>query len=536
MIWPFRRKSSDTGSIPRSSRKVGAAFYVSRPRVESALTQAVSHSNNVVVYGPSHQGKTMLLGQHMPKDAIVIECRPDFKRSQIYRVILSSLGYAVLVEKKRNTKATTTLKLGFHVVDAEVNAEGGLEQTMQPVTVDLKNPSEVALLITRIRNLPWIVLNNFQLLDEGTKRTLLFDLATFAEKPDLRIMVVGAWPNEDYLEEIEPAVAGKFKYVYVPAWSDNELKQAAAHWADVLPELAVSPHHLHQFCDMAAGDISLFRSLIETSAAATDPAQLPVRSSTDIQSMVLTRFRRGFSTKLQALFAERDSYVGFLTLLPTVRLSNNPDFKPNPEMAESEYLLTSVNPQTKRPWVNGREVRLDADNNAQYLEVPWAKVQSMQINLAAFLTRNFHAAALKGARSIPLATLANDFLNSTDPQPIRVEPSRLRAALLRIAEAQRQALIVPPMLATDSSGQAIEIRDQRLFLFLQNLTAEDLDELIDASSPGALPSPRRHNQISRAMTANEEAEYIESVMSKTAEDEQTPTPEPVPATAESGQV
>ena len=34
-----------------------------------------------------------------------------------------------------------------------------------------------------MKRLPWLVLNNFQLLDNGTKENLLFDLALFAERP-----------------------------------------------------------------------------------------------------------------------------------------------------------------------------------------------------------------------------------------------------------------------------------------------------------------------------------------------------------------
>ena len=224
---------------------MGDTAYVARPNLEAALAGFVARGENLVLYGPTHQGKTMLLTRQMPSDTVVIECRPDFKRAQIYRVIMSSLGYAVLVEKKKSGKASTTVKLGVGVFKGEANAEGGLEQTLQPVTVDLKNSSEVAILISRIKNLPWIVLNNFQLLDSRTKRTLLFDLVTFADRPGMRILIVGSWPNEDYLEELEPALAGRFRYLEVPMWTEDELRKATAQWTSN----ARKPH---------AGDIEEF--------------------------------------------------------------------------------------------------------------------------------------------------------------------------------------------------------------------------------------------------------------------------------------
>jgi len=138
MIWPFNKISSWKQAHVSGSLEVAAdAAYVSRPKIEAALAGAVARGENLVLYGPSHQGKTVLLTRQIPSDAIVIECRPDFKRAQIYRVILSNLGYAVLVEKKRKGKASTTVKLSIGAFGGEANAEGGLEQTMQPVTVDL---------------------------------------------------------------------------------------------------------------------------------------------------------------------------------------------------------------------------------------------------------------------------------------------------------------------------------------------------------------------------------------------------------------
>ncbi|MBV9027560.1 MAG: hypothetical protein JO311_03010 [Candidatus Eremiobacteraeota bacterium] len=191
----------------------------------------------------------------------------------------------------------------------------------------------------------------------------------------------------------------------------------------------------------------------------------------------------------------------------------NPEFKPTPGKPGDQYLQTQLNPKTNRPYPGGQEVRLDDDNRPQYLEEPWATVTSRNVNIGDFLFRAFYDAAHKGVRSIDVATLTKRFLHVTNPQPLHVDGTRLNAALLRIGDAQRQALIVPPMLIADASGQALEIGDQRLFIYLQSLAADDLEEFLDAAYPNQWPSPRRRNYISTPMTDEETDEAIKSALS-----------------------
>lgn len=497
MMWPFnstsRRKKAH---VAGPQEIVGDTAYVARPNLEAALAGFIARGENLVLYGPTHQGKTMLLTRQMPSDTVVIECRPDFKRAQIYRVIMSSLGYAVLVEKKKSGKASTTVKLGVGVFKGEANAEGGLEQTLQPVTVDLKNSSEVAILISRIKNLPWIVLNNFQLLDSRTKRTLLFDLVTFADRPGMRILIVGSWPNEDYLEELEPALAGRFRYLEVPMWTEDELRKAAAQWTSN----ARKPHagDIEEFLDLAGGDISLFRALVDASVSKGSSAGKTASdgSATSVQDVVVGRFRRGLSSKLQSIFAERDSYVGYVTLEPTIERALNPKFTPIAGLAESDYLPTSINPETGQPWANGGEFPMDENKNAQYVEQTVDKPVSTQVDIVRYLFAQFHEAVQKEVCKIEIDTLVQEFGSYQTMKPTELDASKLRAALLRFAEVQREALVVPALLNVSSSGETMEITDRRFILFLKGIDIEDLMELMDEAQPYQRPTPRRRNQIS----------------------------------------
>lgn len=525
VIWPFRKILHSAGALTRGwSGEANDLFYVSRLRIEKAIAAALAQGDNLVIYGPAHQGKTMLLARQIAADdSIYIECRPGFKRTQIYRVLLSSLGYAVLVEKKKRGKASTTVKLGLASTGVEARAEGELEQVMQSVTVDLKNPSEVAHLISRIKHLPWIVINNFQLLDSGTKRNLLFDMIFLTERPNIRIIIVGTWSNEDYLEEIEPGVAGKFRYVLVPTWSDAELCAAAAQWSSYSKALGVTTPRLEECLALAAGDISLFRALVESSIDKGESASRRTAPSTavlPIQIMVLERFRRGLSTKLKAIMAQRETYLTYLSLEATNHFGLNPKFHPIPNVVESDYLRTSINPYTNRPYSDGRVVLLDRNGNPQYIEQTTGEVVEMQTDIACFLLRKFHSAVQQGSNKMGLTSLAHEFGEQLLPKPIALDESRLKAVFARFDEVQRRALIVPPMLAVDSTGDAIEIVDRRLTLFLQSVSFEDLEELLDEVQPRVTPAARRRNHVSLAMTEDEKAAYITRAM---------PEPQAVPS-------
>jgi hypothetical protein len=113
-----------------------------------------------------------------------------------------------------------------------------------------------------------------------------------------------------------------------------------------------------------------------------------------------------------------------------------------------------------------------------------------------YLFRQFHAAVQKDTRSIDIDSLVQEFGSYQTPRPTELDLSKLRAALLRFGEVQREALVVPALLNVSSAGQAMEITDRRFLLFLKGIDIEDLMELLDEAQPSQRPSPRRRNQIS----------------------------------------
>lgn len=522
MIWPFRKMRHTASSlVRRATVEPLDPFYVSRPGIEEAITSVLRRGENLAIYGPPRQGKTTLLGRQLrPTDSVYIECRPGFKRTQIYRVALSSLGYAVLVQKKRRGKASTTVKLGLAGAGAEAGAEAESEQVLQSVTVDLKNPSEVAHLISRITNLPKLVLNNFQLLDSTTKKNLLYDLAFFTERPNIRVVIVGAWSNVDYLEDIEPAVSGKFRYVYVPTWSEEELRRAVAQWSAHAKALDAIGPRLDEFLSLAAGDISLFRALVDSfieKSGRVAGQSAPPSTTLPIRDMVLGRFRRGLSTKLRSIFAQRGTYITYTAVKAAPRLVANPKFHAIPNASPNDYLRTSINPQTNQPYGGGRSVLLDRKGNPQFIEQPSGVLEDRTTDIACFLLRRFHSAVKQGSTKIGLASLAHDFAEQFLPDAVALDEARLQAVFARFDEVQRRALVVPQMFALDATGDAMEIVDRRLTLFLEGMSIDDLEDVLDDFQPMSVPNVRRRNHVSLNITEEEEAAYIRKAMGEALE-------------------
>jgi hypothetical protein len=325
------------------------------------------------------------------------------------------------------------------------------------------------------------------------------------------MIVVGAWTEEEYLEEIEPAIAGRFRYIYVPPWKDDELRQAARQWAARSEAPAAITARVDGFLDLAAGDISLFRSLVETLIERSEAAPVSTADSAaglNVQELILGRFRRSLRTKLRAILSERDAWVRYDYVKTTPGLLDNPEFRPLAANATVEYRQITVDPETKQPYPGGRQGQVDDDGNPQYLLRNTVDIGGETQEVLSFLMWQFHAAVQNKQNSIPLATLADAFQRALEPPPLGFDAARVKAIFAGFAEVQREALIVPGMLAINSAGDAMEIVDRRLFLFLQSVTEEDLRDLLDSIETRRSPNPRRRNRLSAEMSSEEKAAKI----------------------------
>lgn len=209
-----------------------------RTRHVEQLRKALSERANIALFGPPQCGKsTLLLGTLGERDRIYIECSPDFKRPHIYRLILSALGYAISVGKKK--KSGFSIKASFAMLGAKVApaADASVETSFQDITVDLSEASEVAHLVTRVRLPPLVVLNNFQELGAETKKWLLEDILFFSETSDLRFLIVGTWEDEFYLESFWALPQDLFRKIVLTNWDEPEMREYLRHCEKHLPSM-----------------------------------------------------------------------------------------------------------------------------------------------------------------------------------------------------------------------------------------------------------------------------------------------------------
>jgi len=73
------------------------------------------------------------------------------------------------------------------------------------------------------------------------------------------------------------------------------------------------------------------------------------------------------------------------------------------------------------------------------------------------------------------------------------------------------------MLTLDEAGEAMEIGDRRLYLYLKSIDLEDLEELLEDAQPRVTPNARRRSLISPEMTEDEQDAYIAKLIPGTVQ-------------------
>lgn len=429
------------------------------------------------------------------------------KRAHIYRLALSAVGYAVLTEKKKKGAVSTTVKLKLGGVGAEGKAAGEVEQTLHAVTVDLKNSTEVAHLISKLGVSPWLVLDDFESLGNGTKRKLLRDFKFFVDTSSVRVVILGTWSQSDYLEEIEPLVAGKFSYVMVPTWSDAELRRAVEQWIKTSPNLQLSEDDLVSCLKLAGGDVSLFHSLVNASE------RLGVDSKTSNsllwrETMIVSRFRRSLHRKLKNLFAQRDIYISYLYVMITTGDAPNPKYQQVTDPVVAGYKKTRIDWAQNESSRRRDEMWIDLDGNPEFIQAISGKIAKDQIEILSVVLIKLCRAARDGLTSISLTALAAQTRDLLGSVPISFDESILKGVIARLNDVQRREQIIPPMLSVDDTSDTIEIVDRRLFLYFQTVDESDLAELINSVSPGYRVNPRSRNNVSQGISQPEASALI----------------------------
>jgi hypothetical protein len=133
-------------------------------------------------------------------------------------------------------------------------SERGTESTETEVTIDLGNVGDVFRTLAVHTDKSLIILNDFHVLPRRTQRQLLRDLQYVFERTTTRIVVVGNWYTFAYLTDLNEQLSSFMADVRVPAWSDEELRDAL-EMVERLLNITFSAAVKEMIVKMSAGSI-----------------------------------------------------------------------------------------------------------------------------------------------------------------------------------------------------------------------------------------------------------------------------------------
>lgn len=486
----FRKKSNRPAIEPNDE-------YVSRKYVEDAIISKLQQDLSFALFGPPQQGKTTVLTKLLAKfDVIYIECCPDFKRTHIYRLVLSAMGYSLITERKRKSKSRFIAK--FNLLNNSLQGDRSEEQELssRQVTVDLKNASEVAHLITNANRDSYIVFNNFNLLNEGTQKKLLNDLVFLMERASVKMIIVGSWLNEDYLDIINPKLRSYLDYIKVPYWEKEEMYEAFLKW-NKIQNTDNSINLVNAFNSISQGDIAFFRyinrTIVTNSMLQTNNVDNTV--SALIPSLI-NQLKSIMRKQIEVFISCRGLYYTYCTVEKVVRTMVNTNYD---EDDDEPVFKTSINPLTHMPYKNGNSTKLDSNNNPYFIEREIEDLVTKTSEIGSSLLRSFH----ESVNSLNKVSISIDKLieqsKISNYNILEFDTKKLEAIYERIEYYQLKNNISPILFNYNDSESEIFITNQKFILFLSNTSAIELDEIIEDSMLENTPLPRKQNHISKIL-------------------------------------
>jgi hypothetical protein len=456
--------------------------YVLRESLENNILDQLRNQKSFVLYGPANQGKTYLLSKLLKEsDRIYIECNAKFRRSHIYRLILTSIGYSLKIQKRKKKSTTVIAKFGFGGTHMEGTGSSETESTFQQITLDLKNSSEVAHLITKVGKIPYIVLNNFHLLKN--KATLLRDLTFFLECTDLRFIIVGTWLNEDYLDIFQPKLKYLLKYVEVPYWTTDDLKTAYIKWYNLQGLNEENNKIIKESNLICQGDISLFKLLHL-------PFELSESRSEKLADTVLqtisNKVKPNIIKLIELFFSMRENFLSYDTISYEPGKIKNLKFNP------AKFFPTDADAFSVE---EGFSIRVDSQNEPEYF-IEKVEVRKTKIGeIGSYLVRSFHSAIrTKDQNNISISQLIEE--NEHLKTAIDINLKMVTDIYENIEYFQGKNQLSPFLFFYNARNRAIFIDNKKFYMFLRSISEEEMDDIIEDTLPVNHIYPRKRHHIS----------------------------------------
>jgi hypothetical protein len=454
--------------------------YIERELLDSTLRTALAVDSHILLYGPAGQGKTTLLLRHVDlADCCIIDCRSDLKRSDIYRILLASAGYTVITERRRKGKLGTSAQLKLFGSSLGGEAGGELETHATELTADLTSGTEVAGLLSKTNPKKFLVLNNFDVLSEGTQKSLLREIGIFDEWSSLRFILSGRWSDRYYAEKLFTDIAGHLDKIHVPFWSKTELHNYLLDCSSRLDQPLPLPI-IDAILSISGGDIGLCNQLallfFSSERGSAGGKELDVnaflqqckdhlaRRYSEIYLSKLLRFAG--NENLQLLFVKSEKVLRNRTSTRTFKNFDEIIKEFGPEKARE------IEPKLKK----------DGQGLLHYSQTKRA-TENRKVPIKVYiglwiLALFFHPKNGITERKMRIDELIMKFKEHFLAEVLPYSEKKLRKIMLSIADAQKEDGIIPEILSIDETEGTVSISNRQIEIFFEAFEAEDVyDEI-----------------------------------------------------------
>lgn len=206
--------------------------YQERADVDARLVDNLSRDKHVVIYGASKQGKTCLRKHCLSDDDyITVQCQNTWGLDEVCTSILKAAGFevevssAVTVSGSRKLKAS--FKVGVPLIKTEIGAGSETENTSivttAPLSLDPKDPNDLARALNSIKFKKFVVLEDFHYLPQETQEQFSYALKAIHEMSSVTFIVVAVWKEENRLIVLNGDLTGRVVSVDADVWRDEDL-------------------------------------------------------------------------------------------------------------------------------------------------------------------------------------------------------------------------------------------------------------------------------------------------------------------------
>lgn len=420
-----------------SSQKVIESF-IKRDEIESSFLSALRSHKQIVVYGSSKQGKTLLVRTHLnSSDTITIELSPNMNLTDLYRAILRQAGVAIQLRYEEGTgkSLSSTIKSRFSAAVALI-AKGEIEagvtsnsQTdkkleFETISFNLALPQDVGELLRKIKFNKPIILENFHYLSEENQKAFSIDLRSFADM-NFRFIILGVWQDHNHLLQFNGDLVDRLSEVTVEPWLENDFKKIIEKGSRLL-NIELSDEIINRCIDCSFGNVGIFQELIKETLL-----------NSDIRTIQHTRIRVDSDQgMLKAIESKRCSYsVRSARALETLATSNSVRTEEeNKPFYLNYYLVIAI-----------LKLGFDGIKKGLTIDVLFKKI------------RSFHH------------------------RPHDLKKGQLTRILYKISENQNKKSIQPPIFFYDRYSKKLRIVDATFLYFIRNAPLKSI--IKDIPSP-----------------------------------------------------